>query len=99
MRGSSTFHAQNAGRAGGGEYESHEQLERSGLAGAIRSQKAENLPFLNFEMEGAQSVLRPLAPEADAVGFLETKNFDGSHGKNSETCSENYKQDARIWNG
>ncbi len=74
------FHAQNSGRAGGGEYEPHQQLERGGLARAVGPQKAEDLAFLDGEIERAQGVLGPLAPEADAVGFFQTENFDGSHG-------------------
>ena len=31
----------------GGKYQPHEQLERGGLAGAVGSEKAENLAFLD----------------------------------------------------
>ena len=81
------FHPQNAGRASGGEDQPHQHLERGGLAGAVRSEEAENLAFLDRQVQRAQGMLRPLAPEAHGVGFFQTKNFDCSHGRSIEMRS------------
>src|SRR4029077_3734603 len=73
------IHAENAGGSARREDQPHEHLERGSLAGAIGTEKSENLSFLDTEVKGLQRALGALAPEADAVGFFETVDFNRGH--------------------
>ena len=50
--------AQDRRRARGGINEAHQQLKRSGLAGAVGSEIAENLAFLTARVSGGAPLVR-----------------------------------------
>ena len=57
--------AQDAGRAGGGIEQLHQQLQRGALAGAIRAEKSEHLALVHREREAVQGPIGSRPPEAD----------------------------------
>ena len=63
--------AEDLGAAGGREDQLHQQLERGGLARAVRAEKAEDLAGLDRERQAVERAVRALAPEADRVVLRE----------------------------
>ena len=63
------FMAQDACRSGAGEHESHQQFQRGGLAGAVRSEKTEDLSVFYREVERMQSAFRQFSPETYAISL------------------------------
>ena len=49
------FHPQNAGRAAGGEYQSHEQFEGGGFAGAVGPRKPKTSPSSTVRFSGRKA--------------------------------------------
>ena len=59
--------AEDLGAPGRRENQLHQQLQRGGLAGAVRTEEAEDLARLDLERQAIERAVRPLAPEADRV--------------------------------
>jgi hypothetical protein len=58
---------QNLGPTGCRVDQLHQQLERSRLAGAVRSQEAKDFPSMDFERQCIERDIRAGTPEADAI--------------------------------
>ena len=59
--------AEDLGAARGREDQLHQQLERRGLAGAVRTEKAEDLALPDLEGQRVERPVGPRAPESDGV--------------------------------
>ena len=59
--------AEQLGAARRRKHELHQQLQRGGLAGAVRAEEAEDLARLDVERQAVERPIGTLAPEADRV--------------------------------
>src|SRR5262249_41245818 len=60
--------------------ELHQQLQRGGFAGAVRTEKSEHFAALDLERQAVQGAIRPRTPEANRVVFREFVGGQGGHG-------------------
>ncbi len=61
-------------------HELHEQFQRGGLAGAVRSEESEDLPRFNGESQPIERAVWPFAPEANGIIFRQLVGGQGRHG-------------------
>ena len=60
----------------------HQELQRGGFSGAVRSEKSEHFALLYLKREVIERAAHPFAPEADGIILREPENFNGrsTHG-------------------
>src|SRR3989304_2687394 len=71
------------GGARGGIDQPKKQLERCGLAGAVRPQQAEDLSFFKGQMQMVEHTMGALAPEATQVVLGQLGDFHYRHSTSS----------------
>ena len=67
---------EDAGFSRRGKHQLQQQLQRGGLAGAVRPEKAEHLAGAHLQREPIEHAPRPLAPETDGVVLGQLDGFD-----------------------
>ena len=71
--------AEDSRRAGGGKDQTEEQLLRGGLAGPVRSQQAEDLPFPNLKVQAVQGAETVPPPKTRFIVLRKTGYLNYSH--------------------
>jgi hypothetical protein len=71
--------AEHLGVPGGREDQLNQQLQRRGLASAVRAEESEDFARVDFEGQAIERQVRPFPPEADGVCLGQLVRGDGVH--------------------
>ena len=66
----------NPRRSGARKYQTHQELQRGGLARAVRPQKPEGFAFLDLKSQIVERAAHPLTPEPNGVVLGESLDLD-----------------------